>query len=188
MFTRHNMDSPAYEPPLDCAAPPDTTDSHSGVLMTFSDQMESYQSRCRQQLTRLQILARSQDDADLSRNVAAEIRDATNAVIREAEAMSHAALRLGGCAEPQAETFLWVRITRLATAADHAVAAARSMDVPRLRAHLRHFDALTSAIWVVEYAVYGQRPSRAAERNGTLCPTPASRRKASSASFPSPMR
>jgi len=46
--------------------------------------------------------------------------------------------------EPQAETFLWVRVARLAAEADRAVDAARSRDVPGLRAHLHQFDTPTS--------------------------------------------
>jgi hypothetical protein len=89
---------------------------------------------------------------------AAEIRDATNAVIAEVEATSRAVLETSG-QELGAETFLWVRVTRLAMAADQAVNAARSGDISALDAHLRHFDALTSAIWTVQDAVYGQEPA-----------------------------
>lgn len=123
--------------------------------MTLTDQMDDHRSRCRKQLTRLRILARSRDDAALPGETSTEIRDATNAVIAEVEAMSCTALRAGGQQEPQAETFLWVRIARLATAADRAVDAARSKDVPGLRAHLSQFDTLTSAIWAVQRATYG---------------------------------
>jgi len=49
--------------------------------------------------------------------------------------------------EPQAETFLWVRVAGLAAEADRAVDAARSRDVPGLRARLHQSDTLTSAIW-----------------------------------------
>jgi hypothetical protein len=48
--------------------------------------------------------------------------------------------------EPEAEAFLWVRVTRLASAADQAVDAARSGDYAALGACLRHFETLTSAM------------------------------------------
>jgi hypothetical protein len=117
--------------------------------------MDDHRSRCRKQLVRLRILARSRDGAALPGETGTEIRDATNVVIAEVEAMSCTALRAGGRREPQAETFLWVRIARLAAAADRAVDAAGSKDVPGLRAHLHQFDTLTSAIWAVQRATYG---------------------------------
>lgn len=126
--------------------------------MTFADEIDSHKSRCRQPLLRLRSLARSPDAAGPAREVTAVIRDATNAIIAEAEAMSRAAIRASDERGPGAETFLRVRVTRLAAAADRAVGAARSEDISQLRAHLRHFDTLTSAIWAVERAVYGQRP------------------------------
>jgi hypothetical protein len=126
--------------------------------MTFANQMRSHQSRCQPQLLKLQMLARSEADAVLCGQVTVEIRDATNAIIAEAEAMSFAALGDGGRREPEAETFLRARLTRLATAADQAVNAARSGDVSGLRAYLNRFDTLMSAIWTVQRAVYGQEP------------------------------
>jgi hypothetical protein len=89
---------------------------------------------------------------------AAEIRRATNAVIAEVEAMSRAVLEASR-QEPGGEAFLWVRVTRLAMAADDAVDAARHGDLAALDAHLRHFDALTRAIWTVRDAVYGREPA-----------------------------
>ena len=83
--------------------------------------------------------------------------------------MGRAAITAAGERDPQAETFVWVRITRLATAADRAVGAAHSRDMSQLRADLHHFDALTSAIWAVERAAYGQHPgARRAHRRRPL--------------------
>jgi hypothetical protein len=112
-------------------------------------------------LLRLRLLAGSQEGAVLHREFPLRIREATNAVIAEAEAMSRAALRSSGRQEPQAETFLLVRVTRLAAEADRAVDAARSRDVPGLRAHLHQFDSLTSAMWMVQQAAYGGQPGHA---------------------------
>jgi len=136
--------------------------------MTFLHQMDVHQSRCQEQLLRLRMLARTWDGAAVPQEVVAEIRDATNTIIAEAEAMTRAAIRDHRRQEPQAETFLWVRITRLAAAADRAVDAARSRDVPGLRAHLRQFDTLTSAIWAVQHAAYGKQPGHSPRRDGNL--------------------
>src|SRR5215469_5769280 len=121
--------------------------------MTFDDQMRNHRSRCQRQLSRLRMLTLGQDGMVLPGRVAMEIREATNAIIAETEAMSRAVVRAGG-EEPGAETFLWVRVTRLALAADQAVMAARNADVHELRTHLHHFDTLTSAIWTVQHAVH----------------------------------
>jgi len=126
--------------------------------MTVADEIDIHRSRCQQHLLRLRILARGPEDAAPYREVTAEVRDVTNAIIAEAEAMSRGAIRAAGVRDPQAETFVWVRITRLAAAADRAVGAARSRDIAGLRTYLRHFDSLTSAIWAVERATYGQHP------------------------------
>lgn len=125
--------------------------------MTTADLKGNRQLRCQRQLLRVRMQVLSQDGM-ASAVQAAQIRRATNAVIAEVEATSRAVLEAGGHA-PGAETFLWVRVTRLAMAADQAVHAARNGDTSELDAHLRHFDALTSAIWTVQDAVYGQEPT-----------------------------
>lgn len=112
------------------------------------------------------MLALGQDSLDLSRQVIAEIRDTTNAVIAETEAMCRLVLRAGRH-EPGAETFLWVRVTRLAHSADQAVTAARRGDVGELRSHLHHFDSLTAAIWTVQNAIHGQKPAFGRDRGLT---------------------
>ena len=121
--------------------------------MTFDDQMRDYRTRCQQQLLRLRMLTLGQDGMAPLRRVALEVRDATNAIIAETEAMSRAVLKAGR-EEPGAETFLWVRVTRLALAADQAVMAAYNRDVHELCTRLRHFDTLTSAIWTVQHDVH----------------------------------
>ena len=122
--------------------------------MTCADTTHDRQLRCQRQLLRLRMLVLNQDATALTRH-AADIREATNTVIAEVAAMGRAALEAGRPG-PGAETFLWVRVTRLAMAADDAVTAARSGDLAALDAHLRHLETLTSAIWTVQDAVYGQ--------------------------------
>lgn len=139
-----------------------------GFLMASYGRLDDYQSRCRQELLRLRILARGQDGTTLPWEFTVEVRDATNAVIAEVEAISRTAIRASEQLEPQAETFLWVRVARLAAAADRAVDAARSRDVPGLRAHLQQFDTLTSALWAVQHATYGNQPDSSPRRESNL--------------------
>lgn len=114
------------------------------------ESMPQYQ----RQLERLRFLTGSDDGTVPPGDLADVVRDSTNAVIAEAEAMSRATIRAGNHRESQADTFLWVRVARLAAAADHAVDAARAGDHSGLRSHLRHFESLTAAIWTVRDAVY----------------------------------
>lgn len=123
--------------------------------MSFDEQVRVHQRRCQPHLARLLVLAHGEAGAPLPSQAAAEVREAANAVITEAEEASRAALAAvaGTYRQPEAETFLWARLARLARAADEAVSAARGTDVHGLRSHLDHFDALTAAIWAVQDAV-----------------------------------
>jgi hypothetical protein len=124
--------------------------------MTFVNRMDDRQLQCQRRMLRLRVLAVSQEAVTPTRQ-AAGIRDATNAVISEVETMSRAALE-SSARKPGAETFLWVRVSRLAMAADDAVNASRRGDLAALNAHLRHFDTLLTAIWTVQDTVYGHEP------------------------------
>lgn len=104
-------------------------------------------------------MARGEASTTAAGQIAAEVRDATNAVLAEAETAIRAALAAGDKRrKPATETFLWARLTRLADAADRAVNAAHGGHAPALRGRLRRFDELTSAIWTVQDAVCGQVP------------------------------
>jgi hypothetical protein len=128
--------------------------------VTFADQIRDHQSRCHPHLLRLQLMARGEAGATVPRQIAAEVRDATDAILAEAEAAVRTALAATADRrrEPATETFLRARLARLAGAADEAVNAARAGHAPGLRSCLRRFDELTSAIWAVQHAVYGQVP------------------------------
>ena len=142
--------------------------------MTFADQIREHQSRCQPHLRRLRSLARDEDEVTVPRQVTVGVREATSAVIAQAEANIRAALPATADSgrEPAMEAFLRVRLTRLAVAADEAVEAARACDTSRLRSVLRRFEALTSAIWTVQQDLYGKVPlPRAAEGDGSH-PTP----------------
>ena len=124
--------------------------------MIVSSQIRDHQSRCQPHLLRLRLLALGETGAALPRQLILEIREATNAIIAEAEAGSAAlAAMAADRGEPETETFLLVRLNRLAVAADEAVNAARGGDGTRLRRDLARFDALTSAIWAVQHAMDG---------------------------------
>jgi len=95
----------------------------------------------------------------LPRWVEAEVAQATGTVLTEAEAASRSALTAAGVGgdPPGDGTFLRVRLDRLAAAANFAITAARAGDSGEMRRHLCRFEALTSAIWTVQDAVYGSR-------------------------------
>jgi hypothetical protein len=120
-----------------------------GFSVVLVDQMDDRRLRCGQQLSRLRALTQRQESGPISLQCAAELQDATNAILGEVEEMGRTMLDHDGRLAPAAETFMWVRVARLATTADQAVDAARRGDTAGLRAHLRHFETLTSALWTV---------------------------------------
>jgi hypothetical protein len=132
--------------------------------MSVDDQIRDHQARCVAPLISLQMLAQGEAGTPLPRWVVVEVARATGTVLAEAEAAGHAALTAAGARSdhPGGETFLRVRLDRLAAAADDATSAARAGDFGALRRHLRRFDALTSAIWTVQHAVYGSHRVSAA--------------------------
>jgi hypothetical protein len=127
--------------------------------MSVADQIRDHEARCLASLISLRMLAQGEAGAPLPRWVVVEVAQATSAVLAEAEAAGRAALAAVGVDSdhPGDGTFLRVRLDRLAVAATNAIAAAGAGDVGEMRRHLRRFDALTSAIWTVQDAVYGSR-------------------------------
>jgi hypothetical protein len=95
-----------------------------------------------------------------TRQVTVGVREATSAVIAEAEATIRAALAATADSSREAamEAFLRARLSRLGAAADEAGTAARACDAYRLRNAVRRFEALTSAIWTVQQDLYGTVP------------------------------
>jgi hypothetical protein len=129
--------------------------------MPDADQIQDHQARCLADLISLRMLARGEAGTPPPRWVVVEIARATDAILAEAEAAGRAALAAAGAGENRGgETFLRVRLDRLAAAAHDAIDAARAGNSAELRMHLRRFDALTSAIWIVHDAVYGARRAR----------------------------
>jgi hypothetical protein len=129
--------------------------------MNVADRAEDHQARCLPYLLTLRILARG-ETVPLPWPAADEVTRATQAILAEAraagrEAPDHATRTVVG-AGPGPGTFLAVRLSRLAAAADDAIAAARTGDFAQLRRHLVRFDSLTSAIWAVQEAWSGPGP------------------------------
>jgi hypothetical protein len=127
--------------------------------MSVADQIYDHQARCLASLISLRMLAQGEAGAPLPRWAAVEVAQATATVLAEAEAAGRAALTAASASRdhPQDETFLRVRLDRLAAAADDAIRAARAGDSGEMRRYLRKFEALTSAIWMVQDSVYGSR-------------------------------
>ena len=124
---------------------------------TEDHQTEDHQARCQPYLLTLRMLALNEAGTALACQSVIEFIRATEAVLAEAEAAVRDA---GAAAGPAAGTFLSVRLSRLAAAADDVITAARAGDPARLRRHLDRFDVLTSAIWTVQRSVYGPEPGR----------------------------
>ena len=127
--------------------------------MSVANQIKDHQARCLASLISLRMLAQGEAGSPLPRWAAVEVAQATGAVLAEAEAAGRAALTAAGVSgdHPGRETFLRVRLDRLAAAANDAIAAARAGEDGEMRRYLRRFDTLTAAIWMVEDAVYGSR-------------------------------
>jgi hypothetical protein len=125
--------------------------------VSVADQIKDHQARCLASLISLRMLAQGEAGTPLPRWVVVEIAQATGMVLAEAEAAGRAVLTSASVSgdRPGDGTFLRVRLDRLAAAANDAIAAARAGDSAEMRRHLHRFDALTSAIWTVQDAVYG---------------------------------
>jgi hypothetical protein len=125
--------------------------------MTIVDKIEDHQARCQLQLLKLRMIARYEPGTALTWHAVTEIVQATEAILAEAQAAGSDARAAAG---PGAATFLNVRLSRLAAAANDAIVAAGDGDSGQLRRHLHRFEVLTSAIWTVQQAVSAPVPSR----------------------------
>lgn len=139
--------------------------------MTVDGTLEDHRVRCQPYLLTLRMIARGDPGLLLTQLTVAEVTQATEMVLAEAEAAGGDVQAAGGDVRaaggeaqaaagvsgsgPGAPAFLRVRLNRLAGAANDAIAAAGAGDSGQLRGHLRRFDVLTAAIWTVHQAVYG---------------------------------
>src|SRR5215471_20246182 len=103
--------------------------------MSVADQIKDHQARCLASLISLRMLAQGEAGSPLPRWAAVEVAQATGAVLAEAEAAGRAALTAVGVSgdHPGRETFLRVRLDRLAAAANDAIAAARAGEDGEMR-------------------------------------------------------
>lgn len=129
------------------------------IAVTATEEIQDHQERCQPYLLRLRMLAHSEGELAPA---AAEVGQATSAIVAEARAASRAALADVHSGYPGAGTFLRVRLDRLARVAEQAVTAAREGDTAGLRRHLHRFEAVTSAIWTAQDAVCGPASSAGA--------------------------
>ncbi len=127
--------------------------------MTITDKIEDHQARCQPYVLRLRMIAHDKAGTTLTWQAVTEVIQATEAILAEAKASGSDARAEAG---PGTATFLNVRLSRLATAANDAIAAAGEGDSGLLRRHLHRFEVLTSAIWTVQQAV--SDPDRARPR------------------------
>ena len=116
--------------------------------MTIADRVDDHEARCQPHMLSLRMIAGYEAGTALSRQAVGEVIQATEAILAEAGA---------AVSDARAGTFLTVRLSRLAAAADDVIAAARAGDAAQLRRYLHRLDVLTSAIWTVQEAVYGAR-------------------------------
>ena len=139
--------------------------------MTVDGTLEDHRVRCQPYLLTLRMIARGDPGLLLTQLTVAEVTQATEMVLAEAEAAGGDVQAAGGDVQaaggdvqaaagvsgsgPGAPAFLRVRLNRLAGAANDAIAAAGAGDSGQLRGQLRRFDVLTAAIWTVHQAVYG---------------------------------
>jgi len=120
-----------------------------GTVMTVADRTDGHQARCLPHLLTLRMLASHDAEAPSPWLVMAEVAHATDVILAEVEAAGREVrAAMGG--GPGPGILLSVRLSRLAVAADDAVAAAGAGDFTQLRRRLRRFEALTSAIWAVQ--------------------------------------
>jgi hypothetical protein len=122
-------------------------------MMTSVSTIEAHQEHCQPYLLTLRMIAHRGTGPVLTR-LGAEVAQATQTVLAEAEAAARDAADIGAVG-PGAAVLVEVRLHRLAVAADDAIAAAGDADCGQLRCHLHRFEALTAAIWTVLQAVHG---------------------------------
>ena len=134
--------------------------------MTVADAIHDYRERCLPHLIRLRMLSTEPWLAP-SAGVAAEVSQATSAVLGQAEAASRVALAgtRAGRRDRGPGVFLAARLARLRAAAEDAVTAARGGNAAALRQRLVRFDALTSALWTAQDTAHEWAipPARAAD-------------------------
>jgi hypothetical protein len=122
--------------------------------MNADEEIRERQARCQEHLIRLRMLSRAEAGVLLPQLAAAEVGQATEAVLAEVEAVGGLTTAAGNGRTEGTGPFLGVRLARLAAAADEAIRAALAGDTAALRGYVHRFDSLVSAIWVVQQALH----------------------------------
>lgn len=139
-------------------------------MTTVDDELQRLRARCRPHLARLAVLTAGPPGTRPPAAAAAEVAEAAGAVVAQAEAAGRAVVSAAANGQKTATgEFLTARLVRLKTAADNAVTVARKGDGAALRASLRQFDSLTTALWTVHQAVIIPGP-RAPRRHRPVVP------------------
>jgi hypothetical protein len=126
--------------------------------------IREHHARCMLHFSRLHVAAWL--EGDMPPSLADEVGEATAAIVAETEAAAVTVSSTAGLRRGAAAGFLAARLARMAAAANDAVDAAKNSDTTLLRRHLAHFEALTSAMWTVQFAMLtpADQPAPAASR------------------------
>jgi len=139
--------------------------------MTAADRTQECYTRCVLRLTRLQLLAGGGAGARLPPGAAGEVGHAARAIVAETDAAGQAAVAVvAESRRSSAAVFLAARQARLAAAAEDLVAATAGGSAAALSRPLRRFEALTTALWTVQYDLRPASPPRAGAAGGTGSP------------------
>lgn len=134
-------------------------------MAAIDDELSACRARCGPYLARLALLAGSPPSAPLPAGAATDVAVAVDAILVQVEAAGRVVMSsAAGSQRTAIGEFLTARLVRLETAAGDAITAAYGGDATVLRARLRQFDTLTTALWTVQQAVAipAPRPSMAA--------------------------
>jgi hypothetical protein len=134
--------------------------------MMIAEETRVHEARCESHLARLRMVACEDNFAAFPDLAAVEVRMATSAILAEVEAIAPDLWPTVTGTAPAWGTgpFLGVRRDRLVMAAEEAVSAALKGNTSDLRGHVRRFDSLVSAIWVVQRALQDSGRGTAALR------------------------
>ena len=123
--------------------------------MNATEEIRERRARCQPHLLRLRMNTCGVSGIAPAERVAAEVSQATAAILTEVEALVRSGLDyMPGRARVRGGPFLGVRLAWLTAAADDAIRAAREGNAAELRARVRSFDTMVSAIWVIQDAVH----------------------------------
>lgn len=121
--------------------------------MNVNDEVQDDQADYLSHLLGLRMLTSEEAGTGVPQYLVAEVMRATRAVLAEAEAAGRSDRAGNGGRDERSAEFLRVRLNRLTAAAAETIAAARQGNPAELHRKLRRFEALASAIWVVQAGI-----------------------------------